>query len=303
MDSRKTIFRFSLYALFIFMIFSFCFAFFNTQISNFTRSVLALSGDIKIKKIEYNPAAEELTKDKKRMEMTKRMVIPVAKKPGTAAAAQPAKPLINRTEPARKGFYIENADNTDPKAVMRIESKDQVVLNQDSWKGPRDLQATCVLLKDSKGLIATINVLDDKLIAESSTSYQNDCIELYFDFRPQASRAKEQYEKGVFQAIAVPYFSKSIPNTIHFYNGNSNIDVTVKGAKVKSEKTTNGYVIRIFFPLEGLKAIGIVPEKEFNFDFGVIDVDDDNKKTQLMWSGTADNCRSAKWFGQLKPAE
>lgn len=305
MDNRKTIFRFILAALLIFMIFSFLFAMFNTPISNVTRSILAISGDIKIKKIEYNPAAEDLAKDKKRVEMTKRMSIPVPKKAGTTtAAAAPAKPVINRTAPPKNGFYIQNPANEDSKAILKIDSKDQVTLNPDAWNGPKDSQANCVFLKDSTGITITVNVQDNKLIAESATPWQNDAVEFYFDFRSASSRGKEQFEKGVFQIIAIPCFSKTNPDTLHFYNSNSGYDVTVKGAKIKSEKTSSGYRVKVFLPMEGLKGIGVTPEKEFNFDFGILDVDDaETPQKQLLWSGAPGNSNSAKWYGHMAPLE
>lgn len=303
MKSNKQIFKLSVLGGFVFLLLAVLFSAFNYQVSNLNRFILSMTGEISVKEIKTTETAAELSKDKKRIEELKKIKIPGTKKTGKTAA-KPAVEQVRhggRTEPARKGFYVEDAEKITDKTILHLFRKEQVVYNQEQWTGPDDTSATAIVVRGKTGITVTVNVVDDELIAESNTPWMNDCVEFYVDVRPKERRGKDDYEKGAFQAIAVPYFSKTIPNKASFYAGSST-PIEVKGTRVKSIKTDKGYKLQIYFPYDGLNAAHFIPEKDFNFDFSVIDVDSGNSKKQMIWSGTADNCKGPAWFGHLSPA-
>ncbi|OGV54654.1 MAG: hypothetical protein A2017_19235 [Lentisphaerae bacterium GWF2_44_16] len=305
MKSNRQIFKLSIFGVLAFLFLAVLFSAFNYHISNLNRFFLSMTGEISVKEIKTTETAAELSKDKKRIEELKKIKIPATPKKTTGkAAAKPAVEQVKhrgRTEPARKGFYVEDAEKITDQTSLHLFRKEQVVYNQEDWTGKGDTSATCIVVKGKSGITVNVNVVDDELIAESGTPWMNDCVEFYFDIRPEERRAKDIYEKGVFQVITVPYFSKTIADKPNFYAGGST-PIEIKGTKVKSVKTQKGYKLQIFFPYEGLKAAHFMPDKDFNFDFSVIDVDSSGKKKQMIWSGTADNCRGPAWFGNLSPA-
>jgi hypothetical protein len=149
----------------------------------------------------------------------------------------------------------------------------------------------------------TVEVNDDCLEGNGASPWQNDSVELYFDLRPSKTRGKDKYEKGVFQAIAVPCFAERGADKVSFYFGGGS-PLSVPGTRMKSWiNKGQGYGVSVFFPYEGLKKYHLMPEDEFNFDIAINDSDNNGKRSQMMWSGTVHNCRGPKFFGRFKKYE
>jgi hypothetical protein len=307
---RKSLSRYAGAALLCFLGLALLFIFFKGPVTAAAKFLLLYSGEISPArpKVSEAPAlqadkllieqAKELNK-KEKISLSKKKPEPAQKT--AAAPVQTAETHKGRTAPALTGYYTLGDKVKDNSGAMAVNTRERVVYKPENWSGPDDCSAMAWLDKSDKGITVFVEVTDDKLVADSKQPWENDAVELYFDLRPKNSRGEDKYDKGVFQLIAVPCFSKTMANRANFYGGGS-APLPVPGVKVQSKVIPKGYIMQIFLPYEGLKSVHYAPGDEFNFDFAVDDNDgDQSKRKQIMWSGTSDNCKGAKWFGRMKP--
>ena len=290
----------------LFIILGFSFATFRGYVSRVNRALLYSSGEVKAQKPQKNLRASELELIIKQSKDVTKIITgkaPLPAKKGSASST-PAKTYhANRKEPPKDAFYIESDDEEDsniPKdTLLYVTEQKQAVYHPESWDGQPDCAAVGWVKKMSDGILVTVEVTDDELKADASRPWECDSVELYFDFRPKASRGKNLYEKGVFQTIALPGFASSNPNTLSFYAGGGEVR-PVPGAKMKSfvRPDGRGYTIKVFLPFSGLKTSHYLPSSDFSFDFAIND-SDSGGRSQHMWSGTVDNCRAPQFFGHM----
>lgn len=283
----------------IFLLFALLFAYFRQPIGRFNRTVLLLTDEIRVYESKSSEA-KVLEKEIVRAKTAKKLVKTKWKQP----PKKPQKLHGGRTEPAREGFYLDSSvsrDEVPDDAKMYLTQKKQVVYQPENWEGKQDCAAVGWIRKTDEGIVATVEVRDDCLEGFASSPWQNDSVEFYFDFRPADSRGKDVYEKGAFQAIAVPCFAEKGANKVSFYFGGGS-PLPVPGTRMKSWiDKGKGYGVSVLFPYEGLKKYHLMPGEEFNFDIAINDSDNKGKRSQMMWSGTVSNCRGPKFFGRLKP--
>ncbi|HCE46094.1 MAG TPA: hypothetical protein DET40_21325 [Lentisphaeria bacterium] len=176
----------------------------------------------------------------------------------------------------------------------------QVVLGRKKWTGPKDCSAEGIIGMDDNGITVTVDVRDDSLVACYDTLYDDDGLDLYFDFRPEDKR-NDTYEKGVFQITAVPFFYDAAPNSFKFFKGGKDYDSSVKGVTIKSAPLGDkGYRMQVFIPFEGLAVAHFLPKDSFKFDLAVNDADEEGRDHQIMWHGTTNNWNTPRNFGEIK---
>ncbi|OGV36485.1 MAG: hypothetical protein A2020_12705 [Lentisphaerae bacterium GWF2_45_14] len=291
----------------IFILLGFCFATFRGYVSYADRALLYSSGEVEAWKPK-DPRASELEQIIKQSKEVSKIITgkaPASVKKGSSSTARQQTYHVGRKEPPKDGFYLESNEAEDEDVpqdiLMYITAQKQAVYHPELWDGQQDCAAVGWIRITDDGILVTVEVTDDELKADAARPWECDAVELYFDFRPPASRGKEPYEKGVFQAIALPCFAKTGADKVSFYASGGKV-IPVPGARMKSFVRPNGkgYTLKVFLPFAGIRASHYLPTKDFSFDFA-IDDSDTGGRSQLIWSGTVDNCRSPKFFGHMKP--
>lgn len=290
-----------------FILLGFSFATFRGYVSRVNRALLYSSGEVKIHQPKKDSRTTELEQIIKQSKAVTKIITgkapPPAKKGSTASTAQTYH--AKRKEPPKDAFYIEsdNEDDSDipQETLLYITEQKQAVYHPEFWDGQSDCAAVGWVKRMNDGLLVTVEVTDDELKADASRPWECDSVELYFDFRTKNKRGKNNYERGVFQAIALPCFAKSDANVVSFYAAGGEVR-PVPGAKMKSyiRPDGKGYTVKVFLPYSGLKSSHYMPATDFSFDFAIND-SDTGGRSQHMWSGTVDNCRAPQYFGHMTP--
>jgi len=289
--ARQKISRTCFAALLAFLAMSFVFAMERDLISQINLWFLSMTGEVTITpSTEVAPPPEMTFRQEKLKEANKiNKVTPPKPKPAQAVA---------RKRPAEQGYYTV-ADSIDPdRATIYVHKKDNLVLNANNWKGPDDLSYRCRLSREAKGFLVTVVIKDNTLWAKNGqVQHQNDCVEIYFDVRPEKQRGKPTYENGVYHALIVPWYgAKANANTMIFHFGDDK--PMPPGCWIKSNELPNfGYRVDAYFPFS---MFAYPPGDEFNFDIGVIDYDDATHFKQMVWSGIAENYSNPQFFGKMK---
>jgi hypothetical protein len=282
----------------IFILMAFIFAVFRDSIAKVNRVLLYMTREVKPpkkkdRKVVLIQRSIQQAKQAKKLIKSSRKSLKRKKKK--------RKLHSGREEPPREGFYLTGKTKPDNDSKFFITREKQVTYNPRNWHGKRDCAAFGWIRKTREGLVVTVEVVDDDLKADSKTPWKNDSVEFYFDLRPSPKRGTDKYEKGVFQAIAVPGFATHGADKVTFYAGGGR-KIPVPGTKMKSWHSKGKYGVSVLFPFEGLRKNHFIPEDEFHLDIGINDSDSDGR-SQLMWSGTSDNCRGPKFFGRMKKYE
>ncbi len=178
-------------------------------------------------------------------------------------------------------------------------TKDQLVMGRGKWTGPSDCSAVATLKKTDDALIISVNVKDDYLSSSADEPYNQDSVELYFDVRPGKSRGKSYYSKGVFQMI-VPIPEKDGEANIKWYQGDGESPYAeIPNTKAVYAKTADGYTLTVTLPLKGFEEVHYPLGKDFNFAFGVNDLDKDGVRTQITSAGTCENYCDPSGFATI----
>jgi hypothetical protein len=153
--------------------------------------------------------------------------------------------------------------------------------------GPADLAASAMLDRLPDGLLVTIKVLDDQLVADPEKPlWDSDSIEFYADLRPYRERELlNGYARGVFQLIVRPPA------------GDAPMDWSLKsygfpvpeGIRVSSVRTASGYTVQFFLPEKSFREIHGPFRDTLYVDVAVNNVDADGRNEKIFWKGNGDN--------------
>ncbi len=172
-----------------------------------------------------------------------------------------------------------------------------------AWGGLRDCSASAWVARTPDGLRVQVAVTDDVLCGGASEPWNNDAVELHFDFRPAGKRIKERRTDGCIQVIAVPALAPEMPGQVVCFGPAK--PLSVPGIRLESARCEGGYTVEVFVPWDGLRAVGATPtDGELIFTYAVDDADVSGVlKQQVRWGGQdADHQRPGLW-GRLLPAE
>jgi len=198
----------------------------------------------------------------------------------------------------RRGVYFTSA-KPPQEALLKIDSQAQFAGGGSGrgWTGPDDSSAVASLRRGADGFTVTVDVTDDKIHLAHELPWENDGVELFFDLRPDATRGKADYDKGVLQVIFNPSKAGG-PAAVHYGSETQQ----VPGLKATSQITPTGYRIEAFFPFEGLKVNHVLPGEFFNFDVMIDDSDSpEGRDTIHCWAGFHRNYCNTASFGRMAP--
>jgi hypothetical protein len=198
----------------------------------------------------------------------------------------PLLPCPPATEPA----------NPPPPGIQLGEAS--VVLGREQWEGKDDLSADVWLSRTETDLRVQVRVHDDQLVRDFHRDpFENDCVELYFDLRPEREQGRLFYGArtfGVFVKPPTPAFPD--PETVPL----SPLPQEAKALWCLGQLELDGYSVEVHVPLTAFRANGKQLPR-FGFDLAVDDADEPGwRQTELLWAGQPDDAVNPSSFGVVQ---
>jgi lysophospholipase L1-like esterase len=186
-------------------------------------------------------------------------------------------------------------------AKLAVRTRWQVDPVVKAWSGPGDCSAMAWMSKDQAGIRVRVEVTDDVLQGSNVQPWDNDAVELHFDFRPLARRGTSVLEPGWFQLIALPAIGKTLANQAFIY-ALGKPGPAIPGLDVTSGLCAGGYWVEVFLPTTGLSATYGTPGEDFLFNYSVNDADAGTRmECQLHWTdGYANHLAPGLW-ARMRP--
>ncbi len=173
-----------------------------------------------------------------------------------------------------------------------------LTLGQDRWQGPWDLSASFAVRWTDREMTTEVRVIDDDVSPGSPQNPpEGDSVEFYLDLRPSSSEGRPVYDENVLiiRVLAPgPEPGPAVWSTL------DEAPADIGELALLSRRDNGGYRVRLGVPngfitrRAGADIVGI------GLDVGVNDADHGGqRKTQIMWCGTADNWLDPSRFGYL----
>jgi len=192
-------------------------------------------------------------------------------------------------------------------AAQPLNTAAQVVLGKPSpmfekvagtWWGPEDLSGKLWFARGADSLWVAVDVTDDSLTPPQvlPQAYEWDCVELFLDGRAPQEQATSSYGPGVVQVFIAP------PDVdgrcaVQFCQG------SLQGIEARGRRRAGGYTVEVCVPLSraNFPALDTGPGGLMGLDVALDDADEGAKrKVQIVWQGSADNCRDTTLFGRIR---
>jgi hypothetical protein len=201
---------------------------------------------------------------------------------------------------AYRGQYLTGDSPVTDAVKLPIQFSRQCSVWLSNWQGKADCSAVAWLRRETDGLRVRAEVTDDVLIGGNKHPWENDAVELYFDFRPEGTRGWAAKEAGFFQVVAVPGFGSDTPNRAFVYD---QLKQPISGIAVTSGVQPGGYWVEIFLPFAGLTKIHGTPGDTFLFAYSLDDSDAPGVlKSQLHWTSSTNNPGSPNLWAVMTPS-
>jgi parallel beta-helix repeat protein len=173
------------------------------------------------------------------------------------------------------------------------DTKEQVLLGKDTWRGPADLSAKMRLAwADDYVLSMLVEVTDDKLVTNRRRDKptESDSVQLFVDVRAPWKLYQNEYGIGAFQLVIVPAADGSNEPTVEF------IGAPIAHTKmVATKRTPKGYNVEVRLRFRNMDEPGWVAGREIRVGALVNDSDDPSagRKSVLgLWRTALDADKS-----------
>jgi len=192
-------------------------------------------------------------------------------------------------------YWSRHASKQDaPSRPIRLDREDQALWADRRWRGPSDASAAAEVRWDKGGMRLSCRVTDDKHVADANEDdlYENDSIQVYFDFR-SAHHGDRNFDEGVAAYVLAPSTTKDSVR-VSPIAGNREISnrgaraawFTAEGVEAKATSIPNGYRVEAYFPYTSLGTRPLRAGDVIGFDLSLSDNDGTwYRNTQLLWSG------------------
>lgn len=177
-------------------------------------------------------------------------------------------------------------------STFNLDRLEQASWAERPWGGAADASAQASLAWNAKGIWLISEVRDDRHVHDANEDdlYENDSLQVYFDFRPHRD---PNFAPGVAAYILAPAADKRSLR-IEAIAGNREISnrgaepewFTTDGIETAVEPTPGGYRLTAFFPYHSLGAPPLEGGEVVGFDLALSDNDGTwYRNTLLVWSG------------------
>ncbi|MBI4979465.1 MAG: carbohydrate binding domain-containing protein [Spirochaetes bacterium] len=157
---------------------------------------------------------------------------------------------------------------------------------------PEDLSASFAVKYEGNTVHLKVRVNDDKRSEPAKEIWNEDAVQLYLDAVPMQAGAKYPDYADTTYKIEVAAWREG------------DVKVNANGFPGKIEAVTtelqNGHELSISLKFDGVIGFKIAKGMKMGFDLSIDDSDGKSRKTELVWSGTADNYRNRSQFAILE---
>jgi hypothetical protein len=183
-----------------------------------------------------------------------------------------------------------------------MEEPTQVIAAANAWKGPEDLSAKFALTMDEQNLYIAVRVTDDT-VAFNTQVLDEDGIEL---FLASPSRGEISFSRDPewHRLVVTPFATGGTGQGDASGAAHSIAYGTAKVKPIQAAyvRESNGYTIELALSRQELGWTG-GREVDRQFDITVNDRDRGTRReSQLVWSGTAGNSSSSRYYGRVSIA-
>jgi hypothetical protein len=189
---------------------------------------------------------------------------------------------------AVSGIKVDGSlDDWTGEPTFTLNDKSQLAykLSPSSWAGPEDLSGQVWTGWTPEGLYFGIKVVDDVHLQTVSDMnlWHGDYVEFQFDTLLEKDRDKKSMNSDDYQiGVSVGDFASVAPLTYAWFNGPDPAgELKVEQAQVK---TSDGYILEIFFPIDLLKGITLAQGAIFGMNVSLSDADSANMGQKAMLS-------------------
>ena len=187
--------------------------------------------------------------------------------------------------------------------IGTLSEMEKVVFHEkERWKGKSDLDGRFALAFTDGAIYGAVRVRDDKLTPNPRRAFDGDSVELFIDGRSGESQGSSYTGKGCAQLFLAPLGKEGVVRKV-----GAGAAGAPDGAVYAWRKTAEGYDVEFRIPLDHRFFPAVNGEEKFRvgFDIGLNDCDTsqlqarDNRKVQMMWSGSGRNFADASGYGKL----
>jgi hypothetical protein len=210
--------------------------------------------------------------------------------------------IVTATRLASAPTIDGNIDDWSDAAWQSIEEPAQVIAAANAWKGPEDLSAKFAVALDEQNVYIAVRVTDDT-VAFNTQVADEDGIELYLASPPRGeicfARDPEWHRLIVTPFAAGGTTQGDATGAAHSIAYGSG---RVKPTQAAYVREANGYTIELALPRQ---EIGWSGGREVDRQFDIMINDRDRgtrRESQLVWSGTAGNTSSSRYYGRVSVA-
>jgi len=169
----------------------------------------------------------------------------------------------------------------------------------EEWQGPEDLSADVRLSLTETSLRVSIRVFDDLLVRDYQQEVpDNDCVEVYFDTRPEADQGKLLYSPDtVLVFLKPPTPAQPDPALVPL----SGLPPKFDGIALTGQRERDGYSLQLDVPRSAFLGPDAKLLPRFGFDVALDDCDEPGwRQTQMIWAGYRDNYLDPSRFGVVQ---
>lgn len=177
-----------------------------------------------------------------------------------------------------------------------------LVLGRHLWRGEADLSARFRVTRQPERLRFEIHVTDDDVtVADLMDPSRGDSVELYLDLRDRRHQGQPVYSPDVLALQVIPpaaHGGRARWRSMH------ELPRDLRDISVLAAQSEDGYRVRVELPLRAIEARRGAGWDGLGFDLGINDADDGGtRKSQMMWSGTAENYIDPAFLAGVYPSE
>jgi chitinase len=216
--------------------------------------------------------------------------------PHTAPTRDPNAVIIPRPFQAQlhsvSGITVDGKlDDWTGDPTFTLDDKAQLAfkLTPSSWAGPQDLSGQVWAGWTPEGLYFAVKVVDDAHVQQNADAnlWHGDYVEWQFDTQLEKDRDKKSMNSDDYQiGVSAGDFAGVPPFAYAWFNGPDGAGpIAIQQAQTK---TSDGYILEVFYPKELLKDITIEEGAIFGMNVSLSDADDPaiGQKAMLSTSST-----------------
>ena len=177
----------------------------------------------------------------------------------------------------------------------------ELVLGKQLWRGESDLSARFRVGSTEDDLRIEVEVVDDQItVADLTDPSRGDSVELYLDLRSPEGQGRPVYTEDV---LAIQVLAPQEDDGPALWRNMHDLPEDLRDIRVAAKAGDGRYAVTVELPLPAIRARRGGDWGGIGLDVGVNDADRGERKTQMMWTGIADNYLNPAYLAGVYPRQ